>query len=67
MKFKVTFVEDITTRRKVEALVEADDENDIQDIILDGDYEVIDCKDCYDTDCDLIGIHEIIPYEDMEN
>lgn len=66
MKFLVKFEEDIKTRRTVEAIVEADCESDIRDIILDRDYEVEDCYDCYDTDWDLIRINSVKPYEDME-
>ena len=66
MKFLVEFEENVTTHRKVKAIVEANCKSDIRDRILDRDYEVDDCSDCYDTDWELIYINSAKPYENME-
>lgn len=67
MKFLVEFEENVTTYRRVEAIVEADSDEDIQDLIKDGEYEVEDCFDCYDIDSELVNINNIESYvEDME-
>ena len=68
MKFLVEFEENVTTRRRVKAIVEADSDEDIKDEILEGNYEVDDCYDCYDTDKELIYINSAEPYdEDVES
>ena len=64
MKFLVEFEENVTTRRKVKAFVEADSDEDIQDLIKDGEYEVEDCFDCYDTDWELITINSAEPCDE---
>lgn len=66
MKFLVEFEENVTTRRRVKAVVESESDEDIQDLIKDDEYEVEDCYDCYDTDWELITINSVEPYdEDM--
>ena len=64
MKFLVEFEENVTTRRKVTAFVEADSDEDIQDLIKDGEYDVDDCFDCYDIDWELIHINSAEPYDE---
>lgn len=67
MKFLVEFEENVTTRRKVKAFVEADSDEDVKDEILEGNYDVDDCYDCYDTDWELILINSAKPYENVED
>lgn len=64
MKFLVNFEENVTTRRRVEAIVEADSDEDIQDQINEGNYDVQDCTECYDTDWELITINSAEPYDE---
>lgn len=66
MKFLVEFEESVTTRRKVKAFIEAEYDYEVEDQINEGNYEVDDCFDCYDTDWELIHINSVKPYEDME-
>lgn len=47
----------------VRAIIEADSEKDIKDEIFEGNYEVDDCFDCYDTDWEFININSIKPYD----
>jgi len=63
VRFLVEFEENITTRRMVRAIIEADSEKDIKDEIFEGNYEVDDCFDCYDTDWEFININSIKPYD----
>ena len=68
MKFLVEFEENVTTRRRIKAIVEADSDENIKDEILECNYDVEDCYDCYDTDWELIHINSAEPYdEDMED
>jgi len=68
MKFLVEFEENITTHNRIKAIVEADSDEYIKDEILEGNYEVDDCYDCYDTDWELGNINSIKPYdEDMDD
>lgn len=64
MKFLVEFEENITTRRMIKALVEADSDENIKDEILEGNYNVGDCYDCYDLDWELVNINSIEPYDE---
>ena len=66
MKYEVVFTEYVKTKRRVYAYVEADSEEEVEDQINEGNYDVEDCNGCYDTDWELCNIEEIRPCdEDM--
>lgn len=64
MKYAVTFNEDVKTRRHVYAYVEADSEEEIEEQINEGNYQVEDCNDCYDTDWELVSINSVKEVDD---
>lgn len=64
MKFIVEFEENVTTHRRIKAIVEADSDENIKDEILEGNYTVDDCYDCYDIDCELLNINSAKPYNE---
>ena len=64
MKYKVVFTEYVRTRRRVHAYVEADSEEEVEEQINEGNYDVDDCDDCYDTDWELCDIENIKPFNE---
>lgn len=64
MTYNVTFIEKATVRRRVYAMVEAEDEKSAQSKVLDGNVDVIDTVDLYEDDSEILEIEDI--YEDEE-
>ena len=64
MTYNVTFIEKATVRRRVYAMVEAEDEESAQSKVLDGNVDVIDTVDLYEDNSEILEIEDI--YEDEE-
>lgn len=65
MKYVVDFTEKATVRREVQCLVEANDEQEAKQKVMDGDYEFIDSWDEDEMGADIVSIDSIV--EDTED
>lgn len=59
MKYLIDFFEKATVRRLVQCEVEANDEQEAEEKVKDGDYEFIDSWDEDEEGAEFIGIENI--------
>lgn len=65
MKYIVDFTEKAMVRRAVQCLVEAADEKEAEQKVMDGDYEFIDSWDEDEMGADIVSVDSIV--EDTED
>ena len=65
MKYVVDFTEKAMVRRTVQCLVEAADEKEAEQKVMDGDYEFIDSWDEDEMGADIVSVDSIV--EDTED